>query len=87
MERFEIGMLAKSKAGHDKGMIYVILSSDEEYVYLVDGRLRTMGSAKKKKKKHVQPICRTYDVSDADDVAIKRILKEYREKEGKKEEE
>lgn len=86
MEKFEIGMLAKSKAGHDKGTVYVILSSDEEYVYLADGRLKTTGSTKKKKKKHVQLICRKYDVSDADDVAIKRILKEYKEKEGKKEE-
>ena len=29
----ERGMLAKSKAGHDKGHLYVIYDVDETYVY------------------------------------------------------
>lgn len=87
MGRYEIGMLAKSKAGHDKGHIYIILSVDETYVYLSDGRIRTAGHLKKKKKKHVQPIHKRYDVTGADDVAIKRILKEYKEKDVDLEEE
>ena len=33
----EAGMLAKAKAGHDKNCIYVIISVDDEYVYLADG--------------------------------------------------
>ena len=46
----EKGMLAKSKAGHDKGHLYVIYDVDETYVYLVDGRIRTIDKPKKKKK-------------------------------------
>lgn len=84
MDRYEIGMLAKSKAGHDKGKIYIIHSMDDTYVYLTDGSLRTVDHRKKKKKKHVQIICRQYDIAAMDDVAIKRVLKEYnKEKEGK----
>jgi len=75
MERYEVGMLARSKAGHDKGHVYVIFDIDEAYVYLVDGAIRTMKRPKKKKKKHVQIICRKYELSDIDDVGIKRILK------------
>lgn len=56
MEQFEAGMLAKSLAGHDFGTLYVIIRVEEEYVYLVDGRIRTMDKPKKKKKKHVQVI-------------------------------
>ncbi len=38
MEKYEVGMLARSKAGHDKGHVYVIhQTSDETYVYLIDG--------------------------------------------------
>ena len=37
-----IGMLAGSKAGHDKGIIYVIINEDTEYVYLVDGETRKL---------------------------------------------
>ena len=77
MERFEIGMLAKSKAGHDKGRIYVIMNLDETYVYLVDGCVRKLDNPKKKKRKHVQIICRQYETDGIDDVGIKRILKVF----------
>lgn len=79
MERFEIGMLAKSKAGHDKNSIYVIINADETYVYLVDGILKTIDNPKRKKRKHIQIIKRQVDVQKTDDVAIKRILKMYKE--------
>ena len=51
-----VGKFAKSKAGHDKNQIYVILKEDAEYVYLVDGKIKTMDKPKKKKKKHIQII-------------------------------
>lgn len=81
MDRYETGMLAKSKAGHDTGKVYVITDTDDAYVYLVDGKIRTLDKPKKKKKKHVQIICKKYDVTAADDVAIKRILKEWNKEE------
>ena len=75
MDRYEIGMLAKSKAGHDAGHVYVILEVDDAYVYLVDGSIRTMDQPKKKRKKHVQIINEKHELTDIDDVGIKRILK------------
>lgn len=56
MRQFEIGMLVKSKAGHDKDELYVILDMQDEYLYLVDGKIRTLDHPKKKKIKHVQRI-------------------------------
>lgn len=56
MNRNHIGMLAESRAGHDKGQIYVIIKEDEEYVYLSDGRLRPLDKLKKKNRKHIQLI-------------------------------
>lgn len=47
-------MFAISKAGHDKGQMYVILKEEGEYLYLVDGKTRGVDNPKKKKKKHVQ---------------------------------
>lgn len=72
-----IGMLARSKAGHDKGQVYVITGEDDTYVYLVDGKSRRLDNPKKKKHKHIQPMNRRYTIGDMDDVAIKRILKVY----------
>ena len=69
------GMLAKSKAGHDKGNIYVIYDVDDTYVYLIDGKIRKIENPKKKKIKHVQIICKEHEITGWDDVGIKRILK------------
>ena len=54
--RDEIGCLGVSRAGHDCNQIYVIINSDSEYVYLADGKSKTVDKPKKKKKKHVQII-------------------------------
>ena len=75
VDRIEKGMLAKSKAGHDKDKVYVICDVDDTYVYLVDGRIRLLDNPKRKKRKHVQIICANHDVTNIDDVGIKRILK------------
>ena len=75
IDGIEKGMLAKSKAGHDKGKTYIIYEVDETYVYLVDGIIRKIVNPKRKKRKHVQFICEQHDISGLDDVGIKRILK------------
>jgi ribosomal protein L14E/L6E/L27E len=62
MDRMEIqnvdwaGAMARSLAGHDKGEFFVIIRENEEYVFLADGKLRTMDKPKRKKKKHIQII-------------------------------
>lgn len=66
MNRFEVGMLARSKAGHDKGHVYVIMKEEAAYVYLIDGSNRTKDRPKKKKKKHVQVILKKHEISDID---------------------
>ena len=83
MERYEVGMLARSKAGHDKGHVYVIYNIEEAYVYLVDGAIRTISKPKKKKKKHVQLILEKHELSNIDDVGIKRILKLFDKETGR----
>ena len=55
MEQFETGMMARSKSGHDAGKVYVITKVEEAYVYLVDGKVRTLDKPKKKKKKKKNP--------------------------------
>lgn len=81
-----IGMLAGSKAGHDKGMIYVIINEDTEYVYLADGETRKLLKPKKKNKKHIQIIkkCPEEDFTGrikdglADDTEIRKLIKRYK---------
>ena len=51
-----LGEFAISKAGHDKDRLYMIVGEEEEWVYLCDGRLRSVEHPKKKKRKHIQII-------------------------------
>ena len=44
-------ILAKSKAGHDKNHIYLVMKRQDEIVYLVNGKTRTCDNPKKKKEK------------------------------------
>ena len=41
-----IGCFATSIAGHDHNNIYVIIDADDEYVYLVDGKIRKVNNPK-----------------------------------------
>lgn len=56
MERYQVGNLAKSLAGHDKGKLYMIIREEKEQVYLADGKNRPIERPKCKRKKHIQPI-------------------------------
>lgn len=76
------GMLAISKAGHDRRNVYVIIEEDDEYVYLADGKNRTVDRPKKKNKKHIQIIKKIQMEKPQDgykDLEIKRIIKMYQE--------
>jgi ribosomal protein L14E/L6E/L27E len=54
LNEFKIGGYAVATAGHDTGKCYVIFQIENEYVYLVDGRIRTLSRPKKKKKMHLK---------------------------------
>ncbi|WP_246240858.1 KOW domain-containing RNA-binding protein [Anaerocolumna sedimenticola] len=45
---YELGSLVVSKAGHDKGEVFVILKSESEYVYLMDGKTVLLKSPRKR---------------------------------------
>lgn len=73
------GMIVKSLAGHDKTKLYVIIKVDAEYVYLADGKCKSMEHLKRKKRKHIQPtnyidelICNSERIEDS---YIRKLLK------------
>jgi ribosomal protein L14E/L6E/L27E len=49
-----IGQMVKSKAGRDKGNIFIVVDVlDDEYVLIADGDIRKLDNPKKKKVKHL----------------------------------
>lgn len=80
MDENIVGMLATSKAGHDKDSVYVIIREEGEYIYAADGRSKTVEKPKRKNRKHVQLIKKKRmpePENGFDDLEIKRIIKEY----------
>ncbi len=52
----KVGQIVKSKAGHEKGKLFVIIKVEDEYIYMSDGKARSVLKPKKKNKKHVQGV-------------------------------
>ena len=82
------GLLASSKAGHDKDKIYVIIREDKEYVWLADGKVKTIANLKKKRKKHIQIIkcfnneemkSKLLQNKEVSDLEIVMALKKYKQ--------
>lgn len=78
-------VLATSKAGHDKGQVFVVIKEENDFLYLANGTTKTVSKPKKKKKIHLQIIKKIpssvlielKDLEKLDDLSIKRILKVY----------
>ena len=78
--------LARSKAGHDKGKVFVVTGQTCDRVELCDGKSRTLQRPKIKNRIHVQFITHLDDelkqqmecISEDED--IRRILKSYLKK-------
>ena len=49
------GQFVFSKAGRDKDRVFIVLKTEGEFLYLVDGDLRKTDTPKKKKIKHIRP--------------------------------
>ena len=87
MTELQTGMFARSLAGHDKGRLYVVVGTEGEWVWLADGRHRTVEHPKKKKRKHLQPdytICTTLaaqstDSPDRKNAVIREAIKSKEE--------
>ena len=73
------GMLVYSKAGRDKGKLFVVLDTKDDFVYLSDGDTRRIAAPKKKKIKHIN---RTNTVLELDfenlsDSGVRKALKNH----------
>ena len=75
--KLEPGMLARSKAGHDRDRVYVIIETENEYVYVADGDLRPLRHMKRKNRKHLQPILKMRLEEMPDDTAVRNIISTF----------
>ena len=58
-ELISIADVVCSTAGRDKGEIFYVIQEDPVYLYLANGKDRTLEKPKQKKRKHVQKVLRS----------------------------
>ncbi|MFV0504079.1 MAG: hypothetical protein ACK5LT_08965 [Lachnospirales bacterium] len=86
---FKVGQLCYSKNGRDRGVTFIVIKVEDDYVYLVNGERRTLDRPKRKKIKHVQIInsissCVLEHMGNKDllDSHIRKAIKEHTNKVG-----
>ena len=82
-----IGDILVSTAGHDRGEYYLVIECDKDFIYVANGRLKTLDKPKKKNIKHVSRLGKSdefIDIRKSDnnfnDVKLKYLLKKWRSK-------
>lgn len=86
----KVGQIVKSKAGRDKGRVFLICQLvDEEFLLVCDGDLRKLSRPKKKKVKHLviyntvltEFAEKLQDNKNLNDAYVRRLLEPYVSKE------
>ena len=75
--KLQPGMLARSKARHDKDRIYVVIRTEDKYVYVADGELRPLRHMKRKNAGHLQPVLKMRLEGEPDDEAVRSLIRKY----------
>ncbi len=73
----KIGMIVRSAAGRDKGRFMAVVSTENGFVYLADGKERKLSSPKKKNIKHVTFTKTSVDIDGMTDKGLRRLLCEF----------
>ena len=72
-----IGSVVRSKAGHDKGDLFLVVDMSDGYAYVSDGKLRRVEKPKKKKIKHLQGTHYVTKEEFSENFMVRNILSEY----------
>ena len=55
----QISDVVVSTAGRDAGSYFYVIAMDETFVFLADGKGRTLDKPKRKKRKHIEKVLRS----------------------------
>ncbi len=72
------GQIVKSMSGHDSGKFYVVMSVENEFCFIANGKERKLEALKKKNSKHLAPTLKIVDVDElTTNNKLKKLLAEY----------
>ena len=58
-DNIHISDVVVSTAGHDEGQLFYVIDMDDQFLYLANGKDRSLDKLKRKKRRHVQKVLRS----------------------------
>ena len=71
------GLVVRAISGREKGGYFVVLSANDGYALIADGKRRTLAAPKRKNFRHLQMTSRLVDLEDVTDKKLRSVLKQY----------
>ncbi|MFA5658575.1 MAG: KOW domain-containing RNA-binding protein [Oscillospiraceae bacterium] len=71
------GCVAKSIAGHDRGLYFVVIKVQEGYVYLANGKERKLEAVKRKNIRHISLTGKVIDLNEITNKKLRKLLDEF----------
>ena len=73
------GSVVRSKAGRDKGIVFMVLSLEADSAYIANGKKRKVENPKRKKLKHLQGYNDVLDIEgEITNSKVRKALAVYR---------
>ena len=72
--QLQVGSVVRACAGKEAGNFYLIVRQDADFVWLADGKHRTLQNPKRKNPKHVRPTSIVWDTDGLTDKALRQKL-------------
>ena len=73
----EQGRVVRCIAGKEQGGFYVVTGSENGFVFLADGKHRTLDRPKRKNIRHIRLTNTVWDIAGMTDRMLHRQLREY----------
>ena len=77
--QLQVGMIVRAAAGKEQNQFWMIVRMDEQYVYLADGKHRTLQNPKRKNPKHVRATQTLWNPEGLTDKMLRQKLRLFKE--------
>lgn len=71
------GLVVRARAGRDRGGYFVVVSAEDGFAKIADGKRRKIEAPKRKNIRHLQATKHIVDLECATDKMLRSVLKQY----------
>ncbi len=77
--KLQKGSVVRANAGRDCGRLFTVVSADETYCFIADGKSRKLAAPKRKNIKHISLTGGMIELNDITDKKLRKLLADLRQ--------